>query len=1010
MAKTAEQLSLEQKEISVSEFFEKNKHLLGFDNPTKALLMAVKEAVDNSLDACEEADVLPEITVKLKETGEDRFRITVQDNGPGIVKEQVPRIFGKLLYGSKFHRLRQSLTYDEPIMAYVDGKIKILPIGEFVDSFLTLGEETKDITHLKITVPSFDWQNHSYMFRPVSHVIRHRKENEVIKLKLETNREIKVTGCHSLFSAENGELKEVEARKLNVGDFIAVPKSINPPEEVGEINILDYISLEDVEKNWLYVYDIPSYVFERILESAQIVHKKTDKSRKYYRIGNVDILDDSWKQYTKAGFLPIRLVIKLGLKGDVKDCALKSYFHGKETRIPITIPLDGYFLRFLGLFAAEGHTDKRQIGLTFGKHEDGLIEESINFARKIGVNFTVETRERSIRIKIFGGILSTLFEKWCGKGAHNKHIPEFVYRVDSNKRQHFIDGLYEGDGHKVRKRNCIMLSTVSKVMANELMYLWLMQGVTACLTTRRGQGLGAKPYIAYVVSVYGADINKSFVFKTNRPTKTRSLNYNSTQLLTQKESDILLLRIKDIELIEEGNEFVYDLSVPECENFVGGFGGVSCHNSRGQQGIGISAVLLYSQLTTGSPFRVWSKTESSKKVSYYELFIDTIKNEPKISKEEQLEDGLGDHGVKVEMDTLGRYRKTQSVDDYLRQTSISNPFAKIAYSAPDGTKIIFPRTAGMPKPPKEMRAHPYGVEFGVLLRMLASGKSRTLQSFLTNEFSSVGAQTAKEVCKVAKLDGNKKPNELIREEIERLLNAMQKVKIQRPPLDCLSPIGKEELEKRLKSEHPNAEFIVSLTREPEVYRGNPFQIEIALVYGGDLKPDQSIEVVRIANRVPLLYQAGACATTEAVKDVEWRRYGLQQPPNSLPTGPMILIIHMASTWVPFISESKEAIASYPEIVKEMKLAIQDAAREMGRYLSGKRRAGEQKRRMQIFERYATEIAVSVAKLVSGNAKEIETKLKAMLSDRVKLKEFARTEKDGAEGKEIKKDSREDEEE
>src|SRR3989344_2759077 len=106
--KTAEDFAKEQKEISISEFFEKNKHLLGFDNPTKALLMTVKEACDNSLDACEEAGILPDITVKLKQTGEDKFRVTVQDNGPGIVKEQIPKIFGKLLYGSKFHRLRQS--------------------------------------------------------------------------------------------------------------------------------------------------------------------------------------------------------------------------------------------------------------------------------------------------------------------------------------------------------------------------------------------------------------------------------------------------------------------------------------------------------------------------------------------------------------------------------------------------------------------------------------------------------------------------------------------------------------------------------------------------------------------------------------------------------------------------------------------------------------------------------------------------------------------------------------
>ena len=114
---TAETLAKGQREISVSEFFVKNRHLLGFDNPSKALLTTIKEAVDNSLDACEEAGILPELHIEVHDLaleakprdaeltkGEGRFLVVVEDNGPGIVKAQVPKIFGKLLYGSKFHR------------------------------------------------------------------------------------------------------------------------------------------------------------------------------------------------------------------------------------------------------------------------------------------------------------------------------------------------------------------------------------------------------------------------------------------------------------------------------------------------------------------------------------------------------------------------------------------------------------------------------------------------------------------------------------------------------------------------------------------------------------------------------------------------------------------------------------------------------------------------------------------------------------------------------------------
>src|SRR5918994_1129959 len=111
---TAVEMGARQRDISVSEFFTKNRHLLGFDNPRKALLTCVKEAVDNALDACEEAGILPDVVVKLEAVGDapasqaTRFRITIADNGPGIVCQQIPPIFAKLLYGSKFHRLRMS--------------------------------------------------------------------------------------------------------------------------------------------------------------------------------------------------------------------------------------------------------------------------------------------------------------------------------------------------------------------------------------------------------------------------------------------------------------------------------------------------------------------------------------------------------------------------------------------------------------------------------------------------------------------------------------------------------------------------------------------------------------------------------------------------------------------------------------------------------------------------------------------------------------------------------------
>src|SRR3989338_4896734 len=355
---------------------------------------------------------------------------------------------------------------------------------------------------------------------------------------------------------------------------------------------------------------------------------------------------------------------------------------------------------------------------------------------------------------------------------------------------------------------------------------------------------------------------------------------------------------------------------------------------------------------------------------------------------------VGENGVRIDMEIHGRYRKT--VEDYIKQTSISNPFAKISYTAPDGTKTTFPRSLNeLPKQPKTMKPHPHGMEFGILQRLLQKTSSRTLLSFLTNEFSSVGNQSAKEICKIAKLDEGTKPQELDRSSIEKLIKGMQTAKVQRPPTDCLSPIGSAELEKSLKKEYPNAEFVTSITRDPEVYRGFPFLIEVGIIYGfeqeskkknDEEKREDTIELIRFANRVPLLYQQSACALTEAVKDVDWRRYNLQQYGSNLPSGPMKLVVHICSVWVQFMSESKEAVAAYPEIIKEAKLAIQDAGRKLSSYLSGKRRAGEQHRRMQMFDRYAGEVSDALAILTGKNDKEIEKKLRALVESRVHIKE------------------------
>jgi DNA topoisomerase-6 subunit B len=276
--------------------------------------------------------------------------------------------------------------------------------------------------------------------------------------------------------------------------------------------------------------------------------------------------------------------------------------------------------------------------------------------------------------------------------------------------------------------------------------------------------------------------------------------------------------------------------------------------SRGQQGIGISAAGMYGQLTTGKPIAITSKTSRNKPAHYYELEIDTKKNEPRIIVDDTIEWPVP-WGTKVEIELEAKFQKgRQSVEEYLEQTAIANPHVSLQLITPDGETKVYKRVSHkLPDHTREIKPHPHGVELGALIKMLHDTKARTLQSFLHCDFSRVSTRVAKVVCEKAKVSERSRPSRIAREEADNLLKAINQTKIMNPPTDCLSPIGDELMLAGLKKQIM-ADFYTAVTRPPAVYRGNPFQIEAGLVYGGSLPADGLARVLRYANRVPLLYQ------------------------------------------------------------------------------------------------------------------------------------------------------------
>ncbi|WP_407356043.1 DNA topoisomerase VI subunit B [Methanolobus sp. WCC5] len=356
--------------------------------------------------------------------------------------------------------------------------------------------------------------------------------------------------------------------------------------------------------------------------------------------------------------------------------------------------------------------------------------------------------------------------------------------------------------------------------------------------------------------------------------------------------------------------------------------------SRGQQGIGISASVLYSQLTSGHHTKIISKIGHGKPAHYYELMINTSTNEPEILKDDVV-DWDRPHGTRIEMEMEASYVKgrRQSIYEYLKATAIVNPHARITLIEPDGNEVVFERaTDKLPVPAKEILPHPHGIELGTLMKMLRYTERQKLSPFLRYSFSKIGHLAAEEICKAAGLDPELDPHGMTRDQSKKLLDAFSKVKIMSPPTDCLSPIGEGLIYKGLEKE-VSVDFIATTTRSPSVFSGNPFIVEVGIAYGGELQKDDRVEIMRFANRVPLLYQQGGCVITHAIESVKWKQYGLNQPGGGLPSGPVVILVHVASTNVPFTSESKDAVADIPEIKDEVELAIKEVARKLNRYLN-----------------------------------------------------------------------------
>jgi DNA topoisomerase-6 subunit B len=365
--------------------------------------------------------------------------------------------------------------------------------------------------------------------------------------------------------------------------------------------------------------------------------------------------------------------------------------------------------------------------------------------------------------------------------------------------------------------------------------------------------------------------------------------------------------------------------------------------SRGQQGIGVSAVVLISQIKTGEHALVKTST-NGRELHAFELSVDVDRNDARVHNTTK-EKSCGWKGVEVSVILEAQY--SSRIMEYLELTAAINPHLSLHYDGVGEKDRLEAsrRTDVMPACPVETRPHPSGVDYDLLKRMASRTKYERLADFLKGEFDRVRSDTVKEIYRICggRVEPGKKPGELSKDELSALAEAMCAAQTQPPSPECLSPVGEETLVQGVVS-RLNPAFVEAVTRKPRAMRGQPFLVEVIIAYNcaadmagvgeSSVDPVTGVYVHRFVNRVPLLFSESSDVTLKAARDAGLSRYEIAPETRSH------LFVHVAGVNIPYTSESKEAIKFVDEYYEEIRLAIQECGRKISRHIRSIKRSEE----------------------------------------------------------------------
>ncbi|WP_049900206.1 DNA topoisomerase VI subunit B [Natrinema sp. J7-1] len=711
----AEELAESQQSISIAEFFEKNKHMLGFDSGARGLVTAVKEAVDNALDAAEESGILPDIYVEIQEVG-DYYRLIVEDNGPGLTKESLPKVFGKLLYGSRFHAREQSR-----------GQQGIGISAAVLYAQLTSGKPAK-----------------------ITSRTQGSEEAEYFELIVDTDTnepEISVEETTTWDRPHGTRIElEMEANmraRQQLHDYIKHTAVVNPHAR---------LELREPQEH---------FKFERATDQLP---EETEEIRPHphgVELGTVMKMLTATDSQTVSGFVQEEFT-RVGKKtADSIIDAFRDRYYGREMRWrpPAT-------------------------------HEAVDLHAAVEDAT-------------------------------ANKGA--EATAAFAAAI--------ADGVADHD----------------RIAHHEL--LETVESAAEAVEDEHG-------------TTFGDTVRENAV-------------------------EAVWLELIDAEADAETDE------------------------SDGAEGDSDSRLVAdLSDLADEA-------TSTRKDDEIIHAFAARLA--AKFDADE--EDG-------------------GNVPPRLTRTDLREHVDRVADLTEEYDDVSFGETA---------------------------------RGNVTDAIWDVMATVPDDPPLVRELDGD-------RDATSDLVDAMRATDIMAPPTRCLAPISEDLITAGLKKEF-DADFYASATRDAGVSGGDPFIVEAGIAYGGELPAEGTGDVMRFANRVPLVYQRGACATTDVVKSIGWRNYGLDQPGGSgLPNGPVVIMIHVASTNVPFTSESKDAVANVPEIEDEIELAIREAARDLKSYLNKRRSMQQRRKKQNVLGKILPEMATKVAEVTGRDEPDIDDAIARIMNN------------------------------